>query len=104
MEQALQNEAGVRSSFGDSITTMPSIRSLSGFALSALGAAQNVLGYGMSSPVVRADAFAEAASASCSTNGQLSCHNSSAVADLWYVFFSWLCDEEGVDVCADLSW
>jgi len=60
---------------------MPSVRSLSGIALSALGAAQNVLGYGMSSPVARQDAFT-AASASCSTDGQLSCQNSSAVADL----------------------
>lgn len=81
--QRLQEEAAVRSERLFDTNRMPSVRSLSGFALSALGAAQNVLGYGMSSPVVRQDAFA--ASASCSTNGQLSCQNSSAVADLWYV-------------------
>lgn len=81
--QALQNEANVRSERLFDIDSMPSVRSLSGFALSALGAAQNVLGYGMTSPVVRQDSFA--ASASCSTNGQLSCQNSSAVADLWCV-------------------
>lgn len=79
----LQNEAVVRSERLFDTEIMPSIRSLSGFALSALGAAQNVLGYGMSRPVARQDAFA--ASASCSSNGQLSCQNSSTVADLWYV-------------------
>lgn len=83
-DQTLQNAAAIRLDSVFDTSKMPSVRSLSGFALSALGAAQNVLGYGMTSPVVRSDAFT-AASASCSTDGQLSCHNSSSVADLWYV-------------------
>ncbi|KAK5132857.1 hypothetical protein LTR08_008573 [Meristemomyces frigidus] len=58
---------------------MPSIRSLSGVALSALGSAQSVLG--MKSPLARQAGYDIAVSATC-TNSQLSCHNTSAVEDL----------------------
>ncbi|KAK4497358.1 hypothetical protein PRZ48_011809 [Zasmidium cellare] len=58
---------------------MPSVRSFSGFALSALGAAQSVLGFGLKSPVARQDE--QGNSATCSSP-QLSCHNTSAVQDL----------------------
>lgn len=78
----LQNETVARlpvrpaSSFVDK---MPSVRSVSGFALSALGTAQAVLGYGLKSPVRRQDEMGN--SATCN-NPQLSCHNSSTVQDL----------------------
>ncbi|KAK4540885.1 hypothetical protein LTR36_008827 [Oleoguttula mirabilis] len=58
---------------------MPSVRSLSGFALSALGSAQSV--FGLKSPFPRQVGFNVGASASC-TNPQLSCHNTSVVEDL----------------------
>ena len=61
------------------VDDMPSVRSLSAFALSALGAAQSVLG--LQSPVTRQVGFDIAASATCG-NGQLSCHNTSVVEDL----------------------
>ncbi|KAK4960339.1 Ribonuclease T2 precursor (RNase T2) [Elasticomyces elasticus] len=58
---------------------MPSVRSVSGFALSALTTAQNVLG--MQSSVARQAGLDIRASATCNSP-QLSCHNSSAVQDL----------------------
>jgi len=61
------------------VDDMPSIRSLSGFALSALGAAQSVLG--LQSPVTRQVGYDIAASTTCG-NTQLSCHNTSVVEDL----------------------
>lgn len=62
-----------------SSSTMASSRSVSAYALSFLGTAQAVLG--MTSPISRDNIFGRA-SASCSSGGQLSCHNTSAVADL----------------------
>ncbi|KAK3075606.1 Ribonuclease T2 precursor (RNase T2) [Teratosphaeriaceae sp. CCFEE 6253] len=58
---------------------MPSVRSLSGFALSALASAQNVLG--LQRAVARQASFNLSASTAC-TSPQLSCHNTSAVANL----------------------
>jgi len=59
------------------IDNMPSVRSLSGFALSALGSTQSVLG--LKNPLPRQVSLG--ASATC-TNPQLSCHNTSVVDDL----------------------
>ena len=61
------------------IDRMASIRSLSGFALSALSSAQNVLG--LQSAVARQLSYDISASASCASP-QLSCHNTSAVENL----------------------
>nr|POE48895.1 ribonuclease t2-like [Quercus suber] len=57
---------------------MPSVRSVPAFALSALGSAQAVLG--MTSPIFRE--LDTRASASCPSNGQLSCHNTTAQSNL----------------------
>lgn len=59
---------------------MPSIRNFSGFAVSALVAAQQVLS-SVRSPVNRASAFDLSNSATC-TDPQLSCHNASAISNL----------------------
>lgn len=62
---------------------MPSVRSFTnGIALSALGAAQSVLGVnmGMNNPLARA-VPSNGASATCNSP-QLSCHNTSAVQNL----------------------
>ncbi|KAI7330547.1 ribonuclease T2 [Hortaea werneckii] len=56
---------------------MPSVRSLSGFAVSALGNAQSVLG--LNSPFARQTS--SSASATC-PDPQLSCHNTSVVENL----------------------
>jgi len=61
------------------VKDMPFVRSLSGFALSALGAVQAVVG--LKSPVVRQPSFDVGAAATCG-NTQLSCHNTSVVEDL----------------------
>lgn len=61
------------------LDNMPSVRSFSGFALSALGAAQSVLGYGFNSPLARQ---AEQGNSATCSNPQLSCHNTSSVQDL----------------------
>lgn len=58
---------------------MPSVRSLSGFALSALGGAQSALG--LKSPFARHTGFELGASATC-TNTQLSCHNTTVQENL----------------------
>jgi len=58
---------------------MPSVRSLPTFALSALGAAQSVLG--LKNAVTRQASYDIGASATC-TNPQLSCHNTSVVDNL----------------------
>ncbi|EME78020.1 uncharacterized protein MYCFIDRAFT_168568 [Pseudocercospora fijiensis CIRAD86] len=75
------NEAASNLLAGGSIAsvadTMPSIRNI---ALSGLTAAQSVLGFGLTSPVIRADSLASA-SATCNSP-QLSCQNTSAVSDL----------------------
>merc|ERR1711939_628020 len=58
-------------------SNMPSVRSLSGFAVSALGNAQSVLG--LNSPFARQ--ASSSASATC-PDPQLSCHNTSVVENL----------------------
>ncbi|KAK5173196.1 Ribonuclease T2 precursor (RNase T2) [Saxophila tyrrhenica] len=58
---------------------MPSFRSVSNFAVAALGSAQAVLG--LQSHVLR-DSALSGQSASCSNNGPLSCHNKTEVANL----------------------
>jgi ribonuclease T2 len=63
----------------DITDNMPSIRTLSKVALSGLATAQSVLGLNQQSPVERQGSFG--ASATCNSP-QLSCQNSSAVADL----------------------
>ncbi|EME40190.1 hypothetical protein DOTSEDRAFT_74867 [Dothistroma septosporum NZE10] len=62
----------------DIFDNMPSPRAISGFALSALGTAQQVLG-SLSSPVSRRADLGE--SKTCS-GGQLSCHNTTVQTDL----------------------
>lgn len=59
---------------------MPSVHSLAGYALAAFGSAQAALN--LNSPVARFAELDERASATCSNSGQLSCHNTSAVANL----------------------
>lgn len=63
---------------------MPSVRSLSAFALSALGSAQTVLGSSgalrYTSPIARQNQ--QGNSAMCSTTGPLSCQNTTAQSNL----------------------
>ncbi|KAK5108635.1 hypothetical protein LTR62_008126 [Meristemomyces frigidus] len=61
------------------VETMPSLRSWTTLALSSLGTAQQVLG--RTSPLARQSGFDLSNSATC-TDPQLSCHNTSAIANL----------------------
>jgi len=65
--------------WSDITDNMPSIRSLFAFGLSALANVQSV--FGLQNAVTRQFSQDLSASATC-TSPQLSCHNTSAVADL----------------------
>ena len=62
------------------LDTMPSLRSLSTFALSVLGTAQTALG--LSSPVYRLGGNSSSSASAACPHPQLSCHNTTAVSNL----------------------